>query len=142
MINRVVLVGRLTRDPELRSTSTGRKVTSVTVAVDSLSKDADGNKTTSFIPVTVWNSTAEVLSKYAHKGSLVGVEGRLSQRSYKRNDGTNTSVIEVIADRVALLEPKNSRENYSNASSYEPDQETDVVADLESADLADDDLPF
>ena len=141
MINRVVIVGRITKDPELRSTTSGKKVTSVTVAVDNLTKNADGSKSTSFIPVTAWNNSAEFLTKYAKKGSLVGVEGRITQRSYKRNDGTNVSVVEVIADNITLLESKGARENNVN-NGFEPDQESDVVADLESTDLADDDLPF
>ena len=141
MINRVVIVGRITKDPELRSTTSGKKVTSVTVAVDNLTKNADGSKSTSFIPVTAWNNSAEFLTKYAKKGSLVGVEGRITQRSYKRNDGTNVSVVEVIADNITLLESKGARENNAN-NGFEPDQESDVVADLESTDLADDDLPF
>ena len=141
MINRVVIVGRVTKDPELRSTTSGKKVTSVTVAVDNLTKNADGSKSTSFIPVTAWNNSAEFLTKYAKKGSLVGVEGRITQRSYKRNDGTNASVVEVIADNITLLESKGARENNAN-NRFEPDQESDVVADLESTDLADDDLPF
>lgn len=141
MINRVVIVGRITKDPELRSTTNGTKVTSVTVAVDNLTKNADGSKSTSFIPVTAWNKSAEILTKYARKGSLVGIDGRITQRSYKRNDGTNASVVEVVADNVTLLESKNARENNSN-SGFEPDQQTDVVADLETTDLADDDLPF
>ena len=141
MINRVVIVGRTTKDPELRSTTSGKKVTSVTVAVDNLTKNADGSKSTSFIPVTAWNNSAEFLTKYAKKGSLVGVEGRITQRSYKRNDGTNASVVEVIADNITLLGSKGARENNAN-NGFEPDQESDVVADLESTDLADDDLPF
>lgn len=141
MINRVVIVGRITKDPELRSTTSGKKVTSVTVAVDNLTKNADGSKSTSFIPVTAWNNSAEFLTKYSKKGSLVGVEGRITQGSYKRNDGTNASVVEVIADNITLLESKGARENNAN-NGFEPDQESDVVADLESTDLADDDLPF
>ena len=140
MINRVVIVGRITKDPELRSTTSGKKVTSVTVAVDNLTKNADGSKSTSFIPVTAWNNSAEFLTKYAKKGSLVGVEGRITQRSYKRNDGNGTN-ISVIADNITLLESKGARENNAN-NGFEPDQESDVVADLESTDLADDDLPF
>jgi single-strand DNA-binding protein len=141
MINKVVLVGRLTRDPELRATSSGKSVTSVTVALDNQTKNPDGTKSTSFIPVTAWGNSADILCKYTRKGSLVGVEGRLNQRSYKRNDGTNAQVIEVIADRIALLESKGaSSSNVETNNGYEED----VVdsSDLETADLAEEDLPF
>lgn len=141
MINRVVIVGRITRDPELRSTPSGKKVTSVTIAIDNVSKNADGSKSTSFIPVTAWNGSAEIICRYCRKGSLLGIEGRLLQRSYKRNDGTNASVVEVIADNVTLLESKSSSSSNEN-SGFEPDREKDIIADLESGDLADDDLPF
>lgn len=145
MINRVVLVGRLTRDPELRKTNNGTSVTTVTVAVDNQTRDAEGNKTTSFIPVTVWNQSANYLCDYSKKGTLVGVDGRLTQRSYKRNDGTNAQVVEVVADRVTILSPKG--ESNANGTTYANDFESDkpyeADQNLESADdLADDDLPF
>ena len=140
MVNRVVLVGRITRDPELRSTNSGKKVTSVTIAIDNLSKKPDGTKSTSFIPVTVWNNSAEVLCRYTRKGSLIGVDGRLTQRSFKRNDGTNASVVEVIADSITLLEPKGTSTQVDN-SGYEPDDQS-IIADLETPDIADNDLPF
>ena len=143
MINRVVIIGRITRDLELRKTSTGRAVTSITVACDNATKDANGNKTTSFIPVTVWNQSAEFLCKYAKKGSLVAVEGRLTQRSYQRKDGTNASFLEVVADTVNLLDSKsNSNSTISNDNSgYEEDKPSNADQELVS-DLADDDLPF
>ena len=83
MINRVVLVGRLTRDPELRKTTTGTSVASFTLAVDNRLKDANGQYTTSFIPCVVWKEQAENCVRFIHKGSLVGVEGRLNQRNYE-----------------------------------------------------------
>ena len=149
MINRVVLVGRITRDPELKATGSGKSVTSITVAVDNqFMKNPDGSRSTSFIPVTAWNQTAEFVCKYAKKGSLVGVDGRLQQRSYKRNDGTNASVIEVIADSVQLLEPKSSNGNRDSFNdghaniSFDDGNADDTVKDLRSEDLADEDLPF
>jgi len=117
MINRVVLVGRLTRDPELRKTVNGTSVASFTIAVDNRTKGPNGEKTTSFIPCNAWNQQAENACKYTHKGSLVGVEGRLNQRSYDAKDGRKVSVVEVIPDDI---EEKNTS----------------------SIDVADDDLPF
>ena len=92
MINRVVLVGRLTRDPELRRTTNGTSVASFTIAIDNRTKGPNGEKTTSFIPCTVWNQAAENVSRFTRKGSLVGIEGRLNQRSYESKDNRKVSV--------------------------------------------------
>ena len=140
MMNRVVLVGRLTRDPELRRTTSDIPVASFTLAVDDRTKDANGQRSTTFIGVTVWNQAADNVAKYCRKGSLVGVDGRLHQRTYEKRDGSKDSVIEVIADSVQFLEPK---------SKEIPNEEipTDEVApsedkNLDAIDVADDDLPF
>ena len=140
MMNRVVLVGRLTRDPELRRTTSDIPVASFTLAVDDRTKDANGQRSTTFIGVTVWNQAADKVAKYCRKGSLVGVDGRLHQRTYEKRDGSKASVIEVIADSVQFLEPK---------SKEIPNEEipTDEVApsedkNLDAIDVADDDLPF
>ena len=143
MINRVVLVGRLTRDPELRRTNSGTSVCSFTVAVDNRQKNPDGSKSASFIPCTVFQQTADNMTKFLRKGSLVGIEGRLNQRSYVRNDGTKASVLEVICDSVQFLEPK-SINGSDETISIESDinQTVDESKNLDSLDLPDDDLPF
>ena len=138
MINQVVLVGRLTRDPELRN---GGNIAVFTVAIDNLGKE----KTTSFIPCVVLNAQrADTVAKYARKGLLVGVEGRLNQRSYQRNDGSKASVLEVIADSVQFLE---RRENVENEEMEVPPfddipQEKEENRNLDSIEITDDDLPF
>lgn len=141
MINRIILAGRLTRDPELRRTANDKAVVSFTIAVDDRFKDESGQKTTTFMPVTLWGLGAENVSKFCRKGSLVGVDGRIRQRTYEKKDGTKVSVYEVIADNVSFLEPKGSR----------PIENEEVVLDnsyskenknLESIDIAEDDLPF
>lgn len=132
MINRVVLVGRLTRDPELRKTTTGTSVASFTLAVDNRIKDANGQYTTSFIPCVVWKEQAENCVRFIHKGSLVGVEGRLNQRTYDSKDGNKVQVIEVICDSVQFLEPKKADEETHQT-------ETNNVSNV---DVPDDDLPF
>jgi len=152
MINRVVLVGRLTRDPELRRTTNGTAVASFTIAVDNRTKDAQGNRTTSFIPCTVWNQAAENTVKFMHKGSLVGVEGRLNQRSYDSKDGRKVSVVEVICDSVQFLERKDdnavssSNEGYNSdpVPAYQPDPVVEEPSNknVSSIDVTDDDLPF
>ena len=111
MINRVVLVGRLTRDPELRRTQNGTAVASFTLAIDNRFKDENGDKTTSFIPCVVWNQQAENCVRFVHKGSLVGIEGRLNQRTYLNKEGNNVQVIEVMCDSVQYLDTKKQEES-------------------------------
>ena len=146
MINRVVLVGRLTRDPELRRTTNGTSVASFTIAIDNRTKGPNGEKTTSFIPCTVWNQAAENVSRFTRKGSLVGIEGRLNQRSYESKDNIKFSVIEVICDSVQFLERKDENATSEPVQEYgyqekekEVEPETNNVAGI---DLVEDDLPF
>lgn len=140
MINRIILVGRLTRDPELRRTTSDVPVASFTIAVDDRMKDANGQKTTTFIGVTVWNRQADNVAKYCRKGSLVGVDGRIHQRTFERRDGTKGSVIEVIADSVQFLEPKSKEIPNEEVPLDEP--AVDDSKNLDSIDIVDDDLPF
>ena len=133
MINRVVLVGRLTRDPELRKTTTGTSVASFTLAVDNRLKDANGQYTTSFIPCVVWKEQAENCVRFIHKGSLVGVEGRLNHRTYDNQEGKKIQVIEVVCDSVQFLESKKADEETQQT-------ETNNVANVDIPD--DDSLPF
>ena len=141
MINSIVIVGRLTRDPELKRTNSGTSVCSFTVAVDNPGRNPDGSKTASFIPCTVFQSTADNMSKFLRKGALVGIEGRLNQRSFTRQDGTKGSVLEVLCDSVQFLEPK---KNNGEAVTFESDVTPEIKSDknLDSIDLPDDDLPF
>ena len=151
MINRVVLVGRLTRDPELRNTTSGGAVCSFTLAVDNRGKAADGSKTASYIPCVVFSQQAENVAQFVRKGSLVGVEGRLSQRSYDRKDGTKATVIEVLCDSVQFLERKEDGapslidSNEQAPAAYQPDPEPieePAKKNVSSIDVTDDDLPF
>ena len=140
MINRVVLVGRLTRDPELRN---GGSIAVFTVAIDNLGKE----KTTSFIPCVVLNAQrSETVGKYARKGMLVGVEGRLNQRSFVRQDGSKGSVIEVICDSVQFLERREGTVSNEEMDIPPYDDMNQVSNEesknLESIEITDDDLPF
>ena len=144
MINRVVLVGRLTRDPELRKTINSA-VASFTIAVDNRLKGPNGEKTTSFIPCVAWNQQAENTVKFVRKGSLVGVEGRLNQRTYDSKDGRKVQIIEVICDTVQFLEPKGTNSLQNDNNGFVPDYVPDDVEEkknVSSIDIADDDLPF
>lgn len=144
MINNVVLVGRLTRDPELRTTNSGTSVCSFTVAVDNRQKNPDGTKSASFIPCTAFQQSADNMSKFLKKGSLVGIVGRLNQRSYLNKDNVKVTVIEVLCDSVQFLEPKGEGKPVeSDNSGFESDvQNQDESKNLDALDLPDDDLPF
>lgn len=104
MINSVVLIGRLTRDPELRTTTSGKSVCDFSIAVQKRIKPADGSADADFFRVNCWDRTAEYVSNYLHKGRLVAVEGRLQSRKYVASDGTNREVVEIVANNVQSLE--------------------------------------
>ena len=164
MINRVVLVGRLTKDPVLRKTGSGISVTSFTVACDRRIK-TEGQPTADFINCVCWNRVADNTAQYTHKGSLVGVEGRIQTRSYDDPmSGKRVYVTEVVADTVQFLEPKGSG-NSATTNAYMPDYEpmmnqeyqpenaqqsysdnltssSDNFAASDTLDIASDDLPF
>lgn len=109
MINRVVLVGRLTRDPELRTTTTGKNVCDFSIAVQKRIKPQDGAPDADFFRVIAWAQTADYVSNYLTKGRLVAVDGRLQSRSYEK-DGVKREVIEVVADNVQGLDrPKDDQ---------------------------------
>lgn len=128
MLNRVVLIGRLTRDPELRYTQSGVAVASFTLAVNRNYKNAQGEQEADFIDIVVWRGQAEVCANHLNKGRLVAVEGRLQVRSYEAQDGQRRKVAEVVAESVRFLEKKGSAAVNSG------------VAD--PGDFLDDDIPF
>ena len=153
-INRVVLVGRLTKDPVLRKTGSGTSVVSFTVACDRRVK-TEGQPTADFINTVAWNKTADVVCQYTHKGSLVGVEGRIQTRSYDDRSGRRVFVTEVIADSIQLLESKKSQETYGHEEELamqneeydqyakEHPEDPYVQQDYSSnIDISADDLPF
>ena len=109
MINRVVMVGRMTRDPELRRTGSGAAVTSFTLALNRNYNSADGQQA-DYISCVVWNKVAENVTQYCSKGSLVGVEGRLRSRTYDNAQGQRVYVTEVVCDSVQFLETRAQRE--------------------------------
>ena len=98
MLNRIVIMGRLTRDPELRRTQSGTPVTSVRLAVDRDFKSQDGTKQADFFDVVAWRQTAEFVSKYFTKGRMAIVEGRLQSRDWQDKDGNKRTSIEIVAD--------------------------------------------
>lgn len=117
MINRAVLTGRLTKDPELRYTQSGNAVCSFTLAVDRQFRNQNGDREADFINCVIWRKSAENFSNFTHKGSLVGVDGRIQVRNYENQQGQRVYITEVIVDNFALLESRNSQGNGYNQQS-------------------------
>lgn len=109
MLNRVVLIGRLTKDPELRYTSSGIATSSFTLACDRPFAKQGVERETDFVPIVTWRQLAENCANYLHKGRLTAVEGRIQVRNYENNEGKRVYVTEVVADNVRFLE-KSSQE--------------------------------
>ena len=142
MVNRVVLVGRLVKDPELRKTNSDISFATFTLAVDNRMKDADGTRGTIFIDCRVFRDQAESLVKNTRKGSKVAVDGSLNQRNFERRDGTKGKAIEIVVDSVTFLEPNPNRENNAVEEPKFDDIQVPPSNNLDSIDLPDDDLPF
>jgi len=106
-VNRIFLIGRLTRDPELRYVPSGQPVANFTLAVDRSFKNSQGERETDFIDIVAWRKSAELATQYLSKGRLVAVEGRLQVRSYEAQDGARRKVAEVVTDRIQFLDRKN-----------------------------------
>lgn len=153
-MNNVVLVGRITKDIELRTTTSGISTCSFSLAVNGR-VNANGERQTDFINIVVWRKQAENVAKYCQKGSLVGVTGRISTRSYDAQDGTKRYVTEVVADNVTFLGSKSNNtgdfETNDVISDYNNDNNQVEATDLKEDPLedfgsevvlSDDDLPF
>lgn len=140
MLNRAILMGRLTKDPELKQTPNNVSVATFSLAVDRNYQSDKDNKQTDFINIVAWRHTAEFVSKYFTKGQLVAVEGSIQTRSYQDKDGNNRTVFEVVADQVYFAEKK---QNGNASEKQEEPQENFDVNDFEEFDAGDDDdLPF
>lgn len=170
MMNRVVLVGRLTKDPDLRYTPSGVPVATFTLAVNRTFSNQQGEREADFINCVVWRRPAENVANFLKKGSLAGVDGRVQTRSYEGQDGKRVYVTEVVAESVQFLEPKggstgsgerggggsyneprdqgfpfggnnqNQRQNNNNKGYTRVDE--DPFANDGQIDISDDDLPF
>ena len=144
MINRVVLVGRLSQDPELKRSESNNSICRFSIAVDNRTKNPDGSRGAAFVPCVCFQQTADNVVKYTKKGSLIGVEGRLNQRSFQRTDGVKVNVLEVVCDTVRFLEKKDSDggDNQEETVSFDDEprsSDNDIGTD---DDATDDDLPF
>ena len=159
-MNRVVLVGRLTRDPELRTSGSGNSFVNFTIAVNRSYASSNGEREADFINCIAFNKQAENLNRYIRKGGLVGIDGRLQTRTYTAQDNSKRTVMEVICDSVSFLEPKSSSMprndyDYTDYSPYDipnmnrrpqPQQQPQRRNPFEDVqnqfDITDDDLPF
>ncbi|MGY4790587.1 single-stranded DNA-binding protein [Pediococcus pentosaceus] len=141
MINRTILIGHLTKDVELRYTAKGDAVASFTVAVNRQFTNSQGEREADFINCVMWRKAAENFAKYTHKGSLVGIEGRIQTRSYENQQGQRVYVTEVVADNFSLLDskPKGNQQNNARQASTLGDP---FANGGQSIDIGDDSLPF
>jgi len=130
MINNVTLVGRLTKDPELRYTPNGIAVANFTLAVNRQFKSQSGESEADFINCVVWKKPAENLAQYMGKGGLIGVIGRVQTRSYDNQEGKRVYVTEIVAENIQFLESKKSKSDQGVSSAGEP------------IDISDENLPF
>lgn len=143
MINRVILVGRLTKDPEYRQTPNGVSVATFTLAVNRSFTNSQGEREADFINVVVFRKQAENVNKYLSKGSLAGVDGRIQSRNYENNEGRRVFVTEVVADSVQFMDSKgsNQQNNQSQQQGQAPAGNNPFTND-NNANIDDDDLPF
>ena len=145
MLNHAIIMGRLTRDPELRRTGSGTAVTSFTLAVDRDHKDQNGEKGVDFIDVTAWRSTAEFVAKYFSKGRLAVVSGRLQIRTWTDKEGNNRRNAEIVADNVYFGDSKkteSSGDSYAAPAYEAPAAEAVQPTEITMLDEDDSDLPF
>ncbi|MFD1179656.1 single-stranded DNA-binding protein [Paenibacillus puldeungensis] len=134
MLNRVILIGRPTRDPILKYTPSGVAVTTFTLAVDRPFKSESGEREADFIPVVTWRQLAETCANYLRKGRLTAVEGRIQVRNYENSEGKRVYVTEIIADNVRFLE--SSKSNSNGHQKDDPFQDDGTPIDI------DENLPF
>ena len=166
-MNKAILIGRLTRDPELRYTSSNRAVCQFSIAIDRpFTNQSTGQREADFINIVAWDKTAENIGKYMNKGRLIAVEGRIQTRNYDNNEGKKVYVTEVIASNVQFLESKNAATTNNNGFNSMPEppvekspydfggesnqgsntmniEENDPFASFgEQVEISDNDLPF
>ena len=155
-MNKIILVGRLTKDPEVRTTSAGFNTVNFTVAVNRNFKNKEGNYDADFLPCVAFRSTADFVSKFFKKGNMISLEGRVQTRNYDAQDGTKRYVTEVVVDNVEFVGGKNEGSSSSNTDYVDAPSEAPIDEmpeyDIPTSDpyenydkevsLSDNDLPF
>lgn len=143
MLNRVVLVGRLTKDPDLRYTPSGVAVATFTLAVNRTFTNQSGEREADYINCVIWRKQAENVANFLKKGSLAGVDGRLQSRSYEDQSGKRVYVTEIVAESVQFLEPRGQGNNQNSNPENNTQPDSDPFAnDGKPINISDDDLPF
>ena len=147
MLNVVAIMGRMVKDPELKTTNSGKSVCSFRIANDSGYKDASGQNQTNWLDVTAWGKTAEFVCKYFSKGALIAIDGRLQTRQYQDNNGQNRTAVEIVANNVNFAGSKESTSPAPQSHAQRPaapSQRTQGEPDTDYAPIDDDegDLPF
>ena len=154
MLNRVILMGRLVADPELKTTASGVSVTSFRIAVDRSYVKSGEERKADFIDIVCWRQQAEFVCRYFGKGSLIAVEGQLQTRTYQAKDGTNRYVVEVVADNISFTGERRDSQQGGYSQSYAapaqpqapaqpaPSYQSGSNSDFQEVSLEDDDLPF
>lgn len=151
MINRAVLTGRLTKNPELRTTKSGLSVTAFNLAVDRQYTNSQGKRDADFISCVIWRKAAENFCNFTYKGSLVGIEGRIQTGNYDDKDGKKVYITEIVVDNFTLLESKKDSQN-NNTGNYATNSNSDNYSKNnngqafngsgDTIDISDDDLSF
>ena len=144
-MNKVILSGRICKDIELRYTPSNKAVIQNTIAVRNNYKNENGEYDSQFINIVVWKQTAEILSKYAMKGSKILIEGRIANRSYDKQDGTKAYVTEVIVERLELIDTTKEQSKPAveeTSKQVQPKPQNDPFADFGDITVTMDDLPF
>lgn len=142
MLNSVCLVGRLTKDPELRYTPNNQEVATFSLAVNRNFKSQNGEREANFINCVIWRQQAENLANWAKKGALIGITGRIQTRSYENQQGQRVYVTEVVADNFQLLESRKDREAGHSQGYSQPDFGRSEQMHSSPMDISSDDLPF
>ncbi len=157
MINKTILVGRITKDPEMRYTNSNIPYIRFTLAVNRTYTESNGERKADFISCVAWRNQAENMAKYINKGSLLGIEGRIQTGQYDDNNGVRRYTTDVVCDSVQFLEPKNAssnnqdygqqqdgyyRQDYNRSNNNQSNQQRKPQQQTPEIDVAEDDLPF
>lgn len=142
MLNSTCLVGRLTKNVELKYTPSNQAVATFTLAVNRPFKSQNGEREADFINCVIWRQQAENLANWAKKGALIGITGRIQTRSYENQQGQRVYVTEVVANDFQLLESRKDREAGQSQGYSQPDFSQQAPANTSPMDISDDDLPF
>lgn len=143
-MNKVILVGRLTKDPEVKTTTTGKTVATFTLAIDRRFKNRDGQKEADFIPIVFWEKPAEILGQYLSKGSQVAISGRLQVRNYEGQDGQRRYITEVVGEEFTFLSSSKRESSFKPTPAPQANNNTAVMGLDDDFHLMaeDDEVPF